>query len=145
MGQDGRFDRARDQVIASLRQLPPDARFQLIAYDKNALLLRLGESGLALATPANVETAAAALAAMTPEGGTDHVRALRLALSLAPDVIYFLTDDDDLTPADVSQITHLNHARARIHALCLDAPSAAETPMRDLARRNRGEFRVVAP
>jgi hypothetical protein len=142
---DERFDRAREQVIASLRQLPPDARFQVIAYDKNALPLRVGEGGLAAATLANVEAAAAALAAMRTEGGTDHVRALRLALSLAPDVVFFLTDEDELTAKDVGEIKRLNHERASIHALCLVAPLAAETPMRDLARQNRGEFRVVGP
>ena len=145
MSIDGRFDRAREQVIASLRQLPPAARFQVIAYDKNAFTMRLAESGLAVATPANVETAAAALAAMAPEGATDHVRALKLALQLRPDVIYFLTDEDDLTAADVVQVTRFNGGKASIHALCLVAPSSADTPMRNLARRNRGEFRVVAP
>jgi hypothetical protein len=141
----GRFDRARDQVVASLRQLPPEARFQVIAYDRNALMLRIGEGGLAAATPANVEAAAAELATMRDEGGTDHVRALKLALQLRPDVIYFLTDEDDLTPADVDQIKRINGGKTSIHALCLVAPSAAETSMRKLARQNRGEFRVVAP
>ena len=145
MGHDGRFERARSAVIASLRQLPADARFQVIAYDKNALPLRIGDGRLAAAMDANVEAAAAALAAMFPQGGTDHVRALQQALWLGPDVIYFLTDEDDLTPADVEKVTRSNRRRASIHALCLVAPAAAETPMRTLARRNGGEFRVVAP
>jgi hypothetical protein len=145
MGIDGRFDRAREQVIASLRQLPADARFQVIAYDRTALALDIGGRGLAVATPANVETAAAALAAMFPEGATDHVRALRQALLLRPEVIYFLTDEDDLTAVDVANVTRFNHARVSIHALCLVAPSSIETPMRNLARQNRGEFRVVGP
>jgi len=145
MGIDGRFDRAREQVIASLRQLPADARFQVIAYDRTALTLRLGTGGLATASQANVETAAAALSAMASEGATDHVRALTLALSLRPDVVYFLTDEDDLTAADVAQITQFNRGLASIHALCLVAPTAVDTPMRNLARQNRGEFRVVGP
>jgi len=140
-----RFGQAREQVIASLRQLPPDARFQVIAYDRSALTLRVGDSGLMLTTPANVEAATRALAAMRPEGGTDHVRALKKALELRPDAIYFLTDEDDLTAADVAQVTQFNRGQASIHALCLVAPAAADTPMRELARRNGGEFRVVAP
>lgn len=144
MGAEG-FGRAREQVIASLRQLPPDARFQVIAYDRSALTLRVGDSGLMLTTPANVEAATRALAAMRPEGGTDHVRALKKALELRPDAIYFLTDEDDLTAADVAHVTQFNRGQASIHALCLVAPAAADTPMRELARRNRGEFRVVAP
>jgi len=145
MGIDGRFNRAREQVIASLRQLPADARFQVIAYDRTAVTLRLGDGGMAAATPANVEAAAAALAAMREEGATDHVRALKTALLLRPEVIYFLTDEDDLTAADVAQVTQFNRNVTSIHALCLVAPAAADTPMRELARRNRGEFRAVAP
>jgi hypothetical protein len=141
----GQFGRAREQVIASLRQLPPQARFQVVAYDRNALTLRIGEGGLAAATPTNVELAAEALAAMREEGGTDHVRALKLALQLRPDVIYFLTDEDDLTAVGVRDISNANRGRASIHALCLVAPSGADTPMQVLARQNRGEFRVVAP
>jgi von Willebrand factor type A domain len=143
MGE-GRFDRAREQVIASLRQLPPDARFQVIAYDRNAIPLNIGGRGLAAATVANVEAASAALVAMFPEGATDHVRALKQALLLRPDVIYFLTDEDDLTAADVTQVTQFNRrVGASIHTLCLVAPTAADTPMRRLARENRGIFRIV--
>jgi len=140
-----RFGLAREQVIASLRQLPPDARFQVIAYDRNALILRVGEGGLAVATPANVEAAVAELAAMREAGGTDHLRALKLALQLRPDVIYFLTDEDDLTVADVRQIKEINRSQTSIHALCLVAPSSTDTPMQVLARQNCGEFRVVVP
>ena len=140
---DGRFDRAREQVIASLRQLPADVRFQVITYDRNAFALHVGESGLAVATPANVNAAAAELTMMSPEGATDHVRALQRALSLGPDVIYFLTDEDDLTPSDVRRITQLNTRHVSIHALCLVPPSTANTPMWNLARQNRGIFQVV--
>jgi hypothetical protein len=144
MSIDGRFDRAREQVIASLRALPPDARFQVIAYDKSAIPLNVGGHGLAAATVTNVETAAAALTAMFPQGATDHARALTQALLLRPDVIYFLTDEDELTAADVAHVTQFNRrVGASIHALCLVAPTATDTPMRRLARENRGVFRTV--
>jgi von Willebrand factor type A domain len=144
MGVDGRFDRARDQVVASIQQLPADARFQVIAYDKGALALRLGDGGgLAAATPANVAAAVAALEAMAPEGGSEHLKALGVALSLRPDVIYFLTDEDDLTPAHVREVKRLNGGRVSIHAFCLVPPPAGDTPLRVLARENRGQFRVV--
>jgi hypothetical protein len=144
MGLDGRFDRARRQVVESLHRLPAGVRFQVIAYDETALPLRVhGASGLVSATPANVAAAAAALGAMAPEGGTGHERALRAALNLRPDVIYFLTDEDDLTPAVVRTVTRLNRGVSSVHALCLAGIAGGATPMRDLARQNRGVFRVV--
>ena len=44
-----------------------------------------------------------------PSGGTDHEEALKLAIRLQPDVIFFLTDGDDpkLTPAQLAKIRHL--------------------------------------
>src|SRR5262245_2358261 len=47
MNLDGRFDRARAQVVTSLKRLPPDARFQVIAYDRRAAALPIGGGGLA--------------------------------------------------------------------------------------------------
>jgi hypothetical protein len=143
MGLDGRLDRARRELAASLRRLPPSARFQVIAYNRSAEPVRLpGVGGLLPATPLAVETAIAAVERLTAEGGTDHGRALTVALSLAPDVIYFLTDEDDLETRDVLAITRKNTGRVCVHALCLVAP-AGDSPMQALARANRGLFKVV--
>jgi hypothetical protein len=145
MGLAGRLDRARREVAASLRLLPPAARFQVIAYHRAAEPVRVdGRDGLLPATPAAVAAAGAALDRLTAEGSTDHVLALKAALTLRPDVIYFLTDEDDLTWADVRAVTRLNGGRACVHALCLvEPPAGGETPLRALARHNRGEFRVA--
>jgi hypothetical protein len=145
MGLDGRLDRARREVAASLRLLPPAARFQVIAYNRAAEPLRAnGLYGLLPATPDAVAAAVAALDSLTAEGATDHLRALKAALTLRPDVIYFLTDEDDLTWADVRAVTQLNRGTVCMHALCLvPTPPGRETPMQALARANRGLFRVV--
>jgi Ca-activated chloride channel family protein len=145
MGLANRLDRAKRELFASLRLLPPSARFQVIAYHRAAEPLRLGDrDGLLPATPDTVAAALAALAGLSAEGGTDHTQALRAALTLQPDVIYFLTDEDELTSADVQRVSRLNRGRVCIHALCLVPPAGAETPMRELARGNRGVFRVVS-
>jgi hypothetical protein len=140
MGLDGRLERARREVAASLERLPPTARFQVIAYHRSPE--RLAGQGLVRAAADAVATAIAALDRLNPEGGTDHANALRAALALQPDVIYFLTDDDDLTAADVRMVTLLNRSRARIHALCFVEP-LGDSSMPALARQNRGVFRVV--
>ncbi len=143
MGLDGRFDRARRAVAASLRQLPPAARFQVIAYHRTAAMLSQA-TGLIAATPTAVEAAIAHLDSLAAEGGNGHRAALLLALSLRPDAVYYLTDDDELTAEDVREVSRLNRGKASIHALCL-VPARGDSPLRQLAAANRGVFQVVAP
>jgi hypothetical protein len=143
MGLDGRLDRARRELADSLRRLPPSARFQVIAYNKAAEPIRIhGMDGLLPATPDAIESVIAAMNRLPAEGGSEHVDALTKALTLAPDVIYFLTDEDDLELRDVQAVTRRNHGRVCIHALCL-VPPTEQSPMQSLARGNRGLFQVV--
>jgi hypothetical protein len=142
MGLEQRLDRARQQLVASLNRLRPNTRFQVIAYARNAETLG-PPGGLASATPEHVAQTVSALARLEAEGGTDHLKALRSALAMQPDVVFFLTDDDDLTAYQVREVTRLNRARASIHALCFVEPNG-ETALSALARQNRGMFRVVS-
>jgi hypothetical protein len=142
MGIDGRLDRARRELAASLRRLPPTARFRVIAYNRTAESV-IGSAGMIPASPAAVEEAITAVNRLAAEGTSEHARALTKALSLQPDVIYFLTDEDDLEMRDVLAVGRINHGRVSIHALCLVPPAGGETPMQALARSNRGVFQVV--
>jgi hypothetical protein len=146
MGLDGRLDRAKREVVASLRRLLPSARFQVIAYDRAAEPLAIrGQSGLLPATADAVNAAVAAVERLRAEGSTDHRGALFAALALEAEVIYFLTDEDELKLEDVRLFTRNNRRQVCVHALCLVPPAAgAETPMQALARQNRGVFRAVA-
>lgn len=140
MGLAGRLDRAVRETAASLRQLSADVRFAVIAYDRTAE--PLGRGGLVLAKPSAIEAALVELSQLTAQGGTDHRRALRAALALGPDVIYFLTDEDELSPADVVAVTAANRGRTAIHAVCLSNP-AGRTALAELAHRNGGTFHAV--
>lgn len=141
MGLEGRLERAKRELIGSLNLLPHTARFQVIAYHRQPEPL-VGGGSLTTVHPQSVSAAIAAMGQLVPEGGTDHGQALRAALALQPDVICFLTDDDDLTANDVREITRLNRGRASIHALCFVEPYG-ESAMPMLAKQNRGVFRVV--
>jgi len=144
MGLHGRLTRALREVETSLRQLPIGTKFQVIAYHRAAEPLRLANhSGLLTIDSESVSMALSALHQLRAEGGADHRRALRAALALHPEVIYFLTDEDDLTLSHVAEVTRDNANRACIHAICLVTPTSHPSPMEDLARQNRGRFRVV--
>lgn len=148
MGDRGRLALARREVLASLARLTPPARFQIIGYNRFVDSLRVaGRVELLSATEENKELAARFLESLIAEGGTSHQPALDQALALHPDVIYFLTDADDLDPGQVRALTQLNRGRSAINAIELSTSNRdrAEMPMHILARTNGGQYRAVEP
>ncbi len=149
MGRGG-LAAARQELRASLDRLPETARFQVVVYNRSAEALRLdGTTGLVPATAANKQQAARLLEDLPADGGTDHGPALKLALALRPDVIFFLTDADDLRAEQVREVTRINRernaGRTAIHAIELNVEHQGreEMPLHVLARENRGEYRAV--
>jgi hypothetical protein len=139
---------AKRELNASLEQLPPNAEFQIVLYDLDAQPLEIhGQRGLLKASQENKLRAFQLLEIVRPEGGTDHVKGLKRGLLLAPDVIYYLTDADELRPQQVVELTSLNQrgSNARIHCIELSSTQLgqSDTPMRRLARQNRGEYRGI--
>ncbi len=100
------LDIAKREMLASINQLPPDAQFAVIFYTLQTHTLSdpHGRKGLMAATTTNKTRVQAQLEAIPPLGGTDHMFALREALKLKPEVIFFLTDADSMTNGDVDDI-----------------------------------------
>src|SRR5579885_3285784 len=133
MGINGGLAAARQELLASLERLPETSRFQVILYNRAAEPMAIGgQTGLTPATAAARAEAAARLGAVRAEGSTDHLAALRRALMLRPDVIFFVTDADDLTPLQVRTVTEWNRAvsggRTAIHAIDLGGETAGREP-----------------
>lgn len=146
MGINGRLAAARRELLASLDRLPPTARFQVVPYNRFAEPLRVGgRTDLLEATAANIQTVAKLLEALVAEGGTDHWPALHRALALQPDVIFFLTDADDLRIEQVRAITQLNHGRTAIHTIELNTLNRdrEDMPLHLLAHTNQGQYQAV--
>jgi Ca-activated chloride channel family protein len=146
MGLNGALEQVKRELLASLSRLPSDMRFQIIFYNRSAQPLVLGgAAGITSATDANRAAVAQQLESLQAEGGTEHLPALSLALSYQADVIYFLTDADDLRPEQVRQVTQMNRGRAAIHTIELTTANAhrLDMPLQTLARENRGTYRAV--
>lgn len=138
MGFHGALARARREVLASLRRLPPTARFQLIAYNREAEPLSIdGQSGLLSADEETLRRVADAVSALRG-GGTDHGAALRRALAFHPDILYFLTDADDVSPDDVRTATRLNGRHTVIHAVEVSGAAPGRTGHCTSWRRTTG-------
>jgi hypothetical protein len=146
MGAGGRLALARRELLASLGRLRPPVCFQIIAYNRHPEALRVaGRVELLLATEENKQLAARFLAELVAEGSTEHGQALDQAVALRPDVIYFLTDADDLKREEVRALTQLNRGRCTIHAIEMSTGNRdkLEMPMHVLARTNGGSYRAV--
>jgi hypothetical protein len=147
MGLHGRWAAARRELLASLARLPEEAWFQIVAFNSRAEPLRLdGLVGLVPATAANKARAAAFVEQLPAEGGTAHLPAFRQALALEPEVVFFLTDADDLRDEEVRLVTQLNRGRSVIHTIELTTAHRGrrDMPLQVLARTNRGSYQAVA-
>jgi hypothetical protein len=147
MGLHGSFEIAKRELLASLERLPAQTRFQVVVYNRTAEPVHL-DSGAALAqaSPEHKQCVATFLEALRAEGGTDHANALKRALALQPEVIFFLTDADDLKLAQIQAVTHLNRGRTIIHTIELRSgtQTSEESSLEILARANRGVSRLVS-
>lgn len=97
--RNGRFEAARAELLRSVDALPPNKRFYVIFYATTLEQMRLGSSGTPerFAVPATERNKAALRRwAMTVslERGAPPDDALEVALELAPDVIFLLTDGE---------------------------------------------------
>ena len=137
---------AKRELLASLSQLPPDAHFGVIFYNLRAFdpIDPQGRPSLMAATAANKELIRRKLAPVVPDGGTEHMLALRAALSLHTEVIYFLTDADLMTNSDVSEVLAQSGA-TRIQ--CIEFGRGTDIggagPLRRLASASGGTYRYI--
>jgi len=140
------LDVAKRELLASLNQLPPDAQFAVIFYNLQARVLSdpEGRPGLMAATSANKLRVQAQLQAVSPDGGTDHMVALRTALAFRPEVIFFLTDADLMTNNDVNAIL-ADAEGVRIHAVEFGRGTmlGSKTPLQRLATTTGGVYRYI--
>jgi hypothetical protein len=148
MGFHGALARARREVLASLRRLGPDTRFQVIAYNRDAEPLRInGRYGLLVSDENTIRQVAEAVTALRAAGGTDDGLALRRALAFHPDLIYFLTDADDVSLDDVKTVTRLADHRTIIHTVELNGgrKGRMDGALHKLAADNGGTYRRLDP
>ena len=142
MGIDDRLAVARREILASLGQLPPGTRFQVVVYNRGFETLTLaGQREMVALTPQTLTELAAALTDLNPEGGNDHLPALQQAMWMQPEVVCLLTDADDLTTEMVRAVSDLNRGKCVIHAVTIG--SAPRLAMQTLAARNRGVCKAI--
>jgi len=139
---------AKAELLASLDSLERVHQFQIIFYNQKPEIFNPSgqQNKLAFATDQNKRNAYRFIGGITATGGTDHVAALKLAIRLRPDVIFFLTDADDpaLSAGQLYDI-HRRAAGITIHAVefGLGPERSSNNFLVKLARQNGGEHHYV--
>ncbi|MFO0914274.1 MAG: VWA domain-containing protein [Pirellulales bacterium] len=139
---------AKSELVRGIEQLDPIHQFQIIFYNERPLVFRpdSGEPRLVSGDEVGKQLARKFIDEVTANGGTQHLDALKLALNMAPDVIFFLTDADEprLSDADLRRIRGWNR-HSVIHAIEFGhgRPSDRQNFLVRLAEQNGGQHAYV--
>jgi hypothetical protein len=139
---------AKAELIRSFQRLDRVHQFQIVFYNERPVAFNpTGTPGrLAFATDENKQRAIRFLDTIAADGGTDHESALRVAIRLRPDVIFFLTDADDpkLSPAQLTKIRHLAAGIVINTVEFGPGPKpVGRSFLADLARQNAGKYAYI--
>ncbi|TWT32928.1 vWA domain-containing protein [Blastopirellula retiformator] len=87
---------AKSELLASLRDLDKLHQFQIIFYNEEPRVFNPlgGTPRLMFADDQGKALAQQFVGSIAATGGTDHLKALHMALAMNPDVLFFLTDAD---------------------------------------------------
>jgi len=136
---------AKAEMIASLDSLGDTHQFQIVYYNEAPLPFNpSGQPGrLAFATEQNKERARRFIGSVTASGRTEHEAALKLAIRMQPDVIFFLTDANDpqLTGAQLYKIQR-QAGGIQINAVefGFGPEQGGDNFLKKLARQNGGQY-----
>jgi len=139
---------AKRQLVESLGSLDSVNQFQIIFFNHQQQPFNVPEGGrrIAFGTDRNKQLAANFVGGITADGGTDRFTALKMAVQLQPDVIFFLTDaDDPMSASELADIARLNRrGRATICTIQFGrGPRQRENFLVDLANQTGGQYVYV--
>jgi von Willebrand factor type A domain len=146
MNENGKFERARYELLQSIEQLNKDQSYFVIFYNHEAHPMQ--GNRLVLATPARISETTRWINYAEAQGGTNPLPSLLYALSMHPDAIYFLSDGQ-FDPNTIPEVRLRNRPNNRlktrqipIHTIAFFDRYAAGL-MRTIARNSGGEFKFV--
>ena len=141
---------AKSELIRSLRSLTDRQQFAIIFYNDRPTPFgdARGPASMMTAEPGMTTAASRYVRGVTAYGGTEHLSAIRMALRMAPDVIFFLTDAavPSLSPSQLRDVRgRAQSSGTTIHAIEFGSrPSPSpSTFLRSLAEQNGGRYRYL--
>jgi hypothetical protein len=142
--------RAKSELLESLKSLGPVHQFQIVFYNDSPLPFGgIGAGGPKLfkGDERSKEAAMRFVRDVSAVGGTQHVDALRMALNMGPDVLFFLTDADSSPSAKELDSLQTRAARGgtTIHGIQFGSGPSRNAGgwIRLLAEGTNGKFRYI--
>ncbi len=142
--------RSKEELIASLQSLEPHHQFQIVFYNDRPKIFNPfpgQDPRMLFATDENKILAKRFISAIRGEGGTRHMDALRFAVSLSAEVVFFLTDADEprLTTSQLTEIQKWNRSSASINTIEFGSgpQRSANNFLVKIARQNHGHHVYV--
>lgn len=138
----------KQELLRSLDMLGPQQAFQVIFYNNRPSYFEFAGFAMIPADDSMKRRAATFVRAIDPFGGTEHYDAMRMALKLQPDVIFFLTDAD-LPRLGANELREIRsrcaESKTTVHAIefGLEPQPANNSFIKVLASQNNGEYRYI--
>lgn len=141
---------AKAELARSLESLTEKQQFQLIFYNDTPKPFQMAGMPLQMipGEPSMIAAARRYVESVRAFGGTEHDAALKMALRMSPDVIFFLTDAR-VPQLSVTQLAEIRNRAARngttIHAIefGLEPSAPRDGFLRDLAAQNGGRYQYI--
>jgi hypothetical protein len=139
-----RFQRAVSELRKSIMQLEPGQKFQIVFFNDQPIPFYHSELRDKLIPATRVERKEVFdwIDRLHAHGGTLPDEALRRALALKPDVIFFLTDADQIPRQVRTLIADHNKHGSTVHTIAF-GHQGGETLMQGIAADHRGRYRFV--
>jgi hypothetical protein len=140
---------AKRQLLESLKSLDSIHQFQVIFFNSKTRVFEAAGTGrrVAFASDRNKQLAANFVGGITAEGGTDRMVALREAIAMTPNVIFFLSDaDDPMSASELAEIQRLNRRAQAAICVIEFGRKSAPTPnnfLMQLASESGGQYGYI--
>lgn len=141
---------AKAELLHSLQTMSERQRFQIIFYNDQPKPFQISGMPLQLVAGEKSMLARATryVESISAFGGTEHDTALKLALRMSPDVIFFLTDAriPRLSESELLEIQRrAERSGTTIHAIEFGPEPVApgDSFLRELASQNNGQYRYI--
>lgn len=142
--QGPRFERAMTELTTSLSDLSVTQKFNVIFYHQNPIpmVFQGKRAGLVTANRLNLQRARAWIRKRKAKGGTVPQPALEMALEDKPDVMFFLTDAQEIPRVVRTLVRRWNKHGTTVHTICF-GHRGGEALMQGIAEDNKGRYRFV--
>ena len=135
-----KLEEVKKELLRSFSVLNNGHQFDIIFYDDRYVVWK---PKLIAATPQVKKDAETFVQGITSGGGTSHLLPLLEAIKLNPDVIFFLTDGQSLSPPELEEICRRSGGISINVIQYDDGGDGRSEILRQLAVRNQGRYKYI--